>query len=288
VLSGLWLSLPFTIGPAVSEALADRSAAVQHVDSAGAWAIWAVGLVVTLAPSTVALTALRVLGPGALAVALLSLVGGATGGVAVVAVVVGAAAAGLSLNRVVAHRHVNGSSYGDELRFVLRTPAPLLLGPVELAVLLAVAGVLGGPMLIAADRWVAGAVAVVVGFPLTYLAARSLHGLSRRWLVFVPVGLVLHDYSTLIDSLLLQRKDIAMLEVPATDAGSLDLTGGAAGTRLRIAGSTPISVLPRPPRRPGSEGPAVEPLEVAAVLVAPVRVTAALATAAARRLPVEA
>jgi hypothetical protein len=284
----LWLLLPFTVGEAISQALAGRSATVQHIDSVGAWLLWGLGLVATLTPSTVALTAVRVFGPAALAAAVAAWIGGAGGATAAVAVVVGAAVAGLSLNRLVAHRHVNGSSYGDELRFLLRTPAPLLLGPVELAVAIAIAGAVTGPMLLGAERWVAGGVAVVVGFPLVFVAMRSMHGLSRRWLVFVPVGMVVHDYSTLIDSILLQRKDIGVIGVPLSDRGALDLTGGAAGTRLRIATITPTSVIPRPARRPGADGPPLEPLDVNAILVAPVRAKVALATASARRLPVDA
>jgi hypothetical protein len=95
-----------------------------------------------------------------------------------------------------------------------------------------------------------------------------------------------HDYSSLIDSLLLQRKDVGAIGVVRGDTGALDITGGAAGTRLRIASTSPMSIIPRPPRRPGSPGPAVVPLDVAAVLVAPVRNEVVLATAAARRLPV--
>jgi hypothetical protein len=284
----VWLTLPFTVGPAISAALADRSPSVQRVDSVGAWLLWGLGLVATLAPSTLTLTAIRAFGPAALAAAVAAVIGGASGATAALAIGFGAAAFVLSLNRVVADRHVNGSSYGDELRFLLRTPAPLLLGPIELAVALMIAGTVAGPMLLAAEQWALGAVLTVVGAVVVSGAARSLHGLSRRWLVFVPVGLVVHDHSTLIDSLLVQRKDVGAISRPPDGDGALDLTGGAAGTRLRITATAPMSIILRPPRRPGSGGPAVEPLDVAAVMIAPVRASAVLASAAARQLPVEA
>jgi hypothetical protein len=96
-----------------------------------------------------------------------------------------------------------------------------------------------------------------------------------------------HDYSALVDSILIQRKDVGSISRNPSADGALDVTAGAAGARLRIATTTPMSVIPRPPRRPGSEGPAAMPLDVAAVLVAPVRITVVMATAAERRLPVE-
>ena len=62
-------------------------------------------------------------------------------------------------------------------------PLPLLVGPVPLAVAVVGAGIAAGPLLLADERFVAGIVATVIGFPLAYLLVRSLHALGARWLV---------------------------------------------------------------------------------------------------------
>ena len=68
-------------------------------------------------------------------------------------------------------------AYGDEIRFPLRIPLSLFLGPVPLAVLLIAAGVSAGPLLLADGRYVVGVVATVVGLPIAAALARSLHAL---------------------------------------------------------------------------------------------------------------
>lgn len=282
----LWVSLPFTLGPALAEALSTRNELVQRVDSSGSWLLWLAGLISTFVVSSASLTANRVLAPAALVVAVAAVVGGAGGAVAAMGIGVGALTLLTAFNHVVADCYVNGSSYGDEQRFLLRTPAALLLGPLELTIAVIIAGAVAGPMLVAAGAWIAGTVALVVGWPLAAVAIRALHGLSRRWLVFVPVGMVLHDYSVLIDSMLLVRKDVASIGWATTDTDALDLTANGLGRVIEITLTERGSVLMRPPRRPGRDGPAVEPRETGAILVSPTRGRAVLAEAASRRLPV--
>src|SRR5439155_6317326 len=88
---------------------------------------------------------------------------------------------------------VNGPAYPNERRFPLRPPAPLLVGPMALAWALGVTGLTAGPLLLAARQWVLGSVAFVVGLPVASILVRSLHVLSKRWVVFVPAGLVIVD-----------------------------------------------------------------------------------------------
>src|SRR5204862_4002045 len=77
----------------------------------------------------------------------------------------------------------NAVAYGDERRHPLRTPPVLWLGPLPAAPLLVAAGLAGGPLLLADGRIVTGTIALVVGFLVAALAARSLHSLSGRWAV---------------------------------------------------------------------------------------------------------
>ena len=112
---------------------------------------------------------------------------------AVIAIASSLLAAALTLAAPFAQATGNALAYGDEVRFPLHIPTPLLLLPVPLAVVLVGAGVAAGPLLLADGRVVLGILAVVVGFPLAAFLVRSLHALSRRWFVMVPAGVVIVD-----------------------------------------------------------------------------------------------
>ena len=104
---------------------------------------------------------------------------------------------------------VAGSSYGDERRHAAAGPrAPCSPGRWPLAWAVAVAGVAAGPLLLAARQWVAGAAALAAGLPAAGVAVRSMHTLARRWLVFVPNGVVVHDPLALAEPVLLRRAEV--------------------------------------------------------------------------------
>ena len=285
LLVAAWLSLPFTTGSAVAAALADRSEAVQRIDSTGAWLVWGAGLVAALVPTTVSLTAVRIVAPATLVAAVVAVAAGAGGATAVVGVAGALVVTLVALRREVGDAFVNGSSYGDERRFLLAPPGAVAIAPLPLAWVGTVAGVAAGPMLLAAGQWVIGGFALVVGWALAALLARALHGLSRRWLVFVPAGLVVHDQSTLVESAMVQRREVASISRALAGTQAHDLTAGALGGAVELAFSVHVPITPRPPGRPGS-GAVAETVPATALLVAPTRIDAVLAEAAERQLPV--
>src|SRR5918995_1540676 len=73
-----WLLLPLVSGPALGDALNGTSRPVQVVASVGLWVGWAAVLVATLVPTTVSLTALRVVAPAAVVAPGAALVAGDT------------------------------------------------------------------------------------------------------------------------------------------------------------------------------------------------------------------
>ncbi len=233
-----WFALPFTAGPALADALSDASTPVQAVAAILAWGAWGGIAVAVLVPRTVSLTALRIGAPAALAIAIVATVrAGDIGAAEVVAIAWTALLAALVLLvPLVTEVFVDGSSYGPERRMALRTPAPLLLGPVELAWLVVVLGIAAGPLLLAAKAWVLGAIAVAVGAVAVRPAVRSLHQLSRRWLVFVRNGFVLHDPLTLADPVLFPKQEVRSLGPAPADAerDATDLTGRALGLALEV------------------------------------------------------
>lgn len=283
LLRALWLVLPVVAGPSVADAFADRSRAVQLVGSGLAWLGWAAVLIASLVPRTVTLTVVRAVAPGSVALAGWAAVGADRPGWAIAGIAVAIAATIAAVAPAVTDAFVDGSSYGDERRVALRTPLALIAGPAALAWVVFAAGLVAGPLLLAARQWAAGAVAVAVGLPLGAAIAVRLHALSRRWLVFVPAGVVVHDPLTMADPVLLPRhllRRVGPADRDAVEEGAVDLTGGALGLALELRAAEPFAVA----RRRGRAGADVT--TAPAVLVTPGRPATTLELAAERRLPV--
>ena len=276
----VWLLLPVLAGPALADALMARDRTIQVVSSVSAWGFWAVALAASFVPRSVTLTIVRIVVPGSLATTAWAAIGADRPGWAAVAVGVSAAAVLTLAWPGVSDTFVDGSSYGRERRVALRIPGLLFLGPVPLAWLAVAAGVVGGPLLLAARQWVAGVIALVVGVVLAAVGIRQLHLLSRRWLVFVPAGVVVHDPLTLTEPVLFQRHLVAGIGPASADSSALDATAGALGLVLEIAAVEPFSVGVRTGRERAERD------DVHALLVTPTQPAATLAIAAEHRLPV--
>jgi hypothetical protein len=275
-----WVLLPVVAGAALADALDGRSTAVQWVASIGLWAVWAGVLVATLLPRTASLTALRIAAPASLGAAVWAAPVDGVSGADVVALVWTAVVCVVAFSPWTGDVFVNGSSYGAERRLTLRVPAALALGPVELAWVAVVGGAIAGPLLLAARQWVLGAVAVAAGLAVVRPAVRSLHSLARRWVVFVPAGIVLHDPLALAENQLFPRRMVVRLEpAPADPGDALDLTRGALGLALVLEASEPVSLAVRTGRVRTNET-----VDATAVLFTPTRPAALLAEARERRI----
>jgi len=277
-----WLALAPLGGPALARALQDRSTPVVVVAAVLAGLGWGAGLVAVLVPRSLGLTGLRVLAPLALAAAAASaLATGEVGAAEIAALAAGALVTGLALFvPAVSDDFVDGSSYGPERRFALRVPVGLLAGPVEVAWVVVAGPAVAGPLLLAARAWVTGAVLCVVGAVAARAALRALHQLSRRWVVFVPAGVVLHDPLALADPVLFARRLVRALR-PAElgdDTAAVDLSRGAPGLALALELTEPAPVgLVR--GRAASES-----VETSRLLFTPGRPGAVLTEARDRRL----
>jgi hypothetical protein len=280
VVRAAWVVLPFTVGPAVDEALDSRSSAVRTVASALLWGGWATAVLATLVPRPVGLTLLRVAAPAALVAAGAAAAWGeASALTSSVGLAGGAVAAAVAFLPETGHLFVNGAAYGDERRHLLRVPGTLLVGPLYATWALLVTAAVSGPLLLAARSWTAGALATAAGLPLAALLARALHSLTQRWAVLVPAGLVLKDHLALVDPVLFRRQGIAGLGPAPAEADGLDLTcrspGLALELRLREAAAvTPVATGRRVP----------EPVRATRLLFTPTRPGALLADAETRRI----
>ena len=230
----LWTSQSVLVGPLLAETLDDTSPAFRSAVSIALWVIWALTLLATLVPRPATLTLVRIVIPAALPVAVWAAVLADSPGWAAVAVAVTAVTTLVAFHPAVGAIFVDGASYGDERRFPLKPPALLLLAPIPAAWAVTVIGLTLGPMLMAAEQWLAGVILTVLGVPLGLFSARALHGLARRWLVFVPAGIVLHDAQVLADPILFRRQVIARIGPALADTGATDLTAAAAGLALEV------------------------------------------------------
>lgn len=285
--AAIWVLTPFVAGPCLAQALDPRSASFRHTATVGLWALWGIGLLAALVPSTVSLTVIRVIAPASLPITIWAVLASTDQADATssIALAITSLVSVVSLSAVVGDRFVNGSSYGDERRMPLRAPAPLLFGPIELAWAAVVVGAIAGPLLLATRRWILGSIVLVIGWLLASVCLRALHGLSQRWLVFVPAGVVVVDRMVLTDALLVQRQRVSaidILEMGAAGEEDTDLTAGAPGPRLRIALSSPELIVPAASRLRRSDP--ITPHEVTGVLTVPSRPGWALTEARARRL----
>ncbi|MEY2430870.1 MAG: hypothetical protein QOC92_595 [Acidimicrobiaceae bacterium] len=230
-----WLLLPVTVGPAIAHGLESASTPVQVVAAALAWLAWGAVLVALLVPRTISLTALRIGAPAAFAAAVWVSVRSGVGGAEVLAMTWTAfVAAAVLFVPAITDAFVDGSSYGPERRMALRVPGTLLLGPVQLTWAATLAGLVAGPLLLAARSWIIGVLALGIGVVAAWFGSRALHRLSRRWLVFVPVGIVLHDPVLLGEALLFTKKMVRSLGPAAKGSTATDVTGRALGLVLEL------------------------------------------------------
>jgi hypothetical protein len=280
VLRAAWALLPVVMLPALADALTDASGPVQVVAATGLWVGWGAGLVALLVPSTSGLTALRLLAPAAPLAALAAASGGSRGAAVALALGLGTAGALLAMTAEVGKAFVQGSAYGDERRHLLRPPGALLLGPLELLWVVLAAAVVAGPLLLAARQWVLGGLLTGAGLPLAWVLVQRFHRLARRWLVFVPAGLVVHDSLALAETLMLRAAEVRQLARALAGTDAFDLTAGALGPALevRLRNSTTLVLPGTLKQRQGRSVHAVS------FLCSPSRPGQVLADAAARGL----
>ena len=223
---------------------------MQLVASTGLWLGWSVGMIAAFAPHPIALTAFRVVAPAAVVAAVVAATAEQP---SALAVAWAAVACAWAFAPAFGSQCVNGPAYPNERRFLLRPPGALLLGPLPTFWILSMAGIAAGPLLLSGRQWILGGLALLVGWPLAFLLLKSLHNLSRRWAVFVPAGVVLHDPLILFDPMLFPRRAVTALR-PATaaDAGLFDLSRRAPGLGIALELDEPTTItLLKPGRREG-------------------------------------
>jgi hypothetical protein len=236
-------------------------------------------------PGLVALTAVRAIVPASVVVAAVTSAAGADGSSTLALAIPAAVATVLVGGADTGRLYVQASAYGDEARFPLRPPYGYLAATI-VSWALWTGAVVAAPLLWAARAWVAAVVVTLLAGVASWLFPRRWHQLSRRWLVEVPAGLVVHDPVVLAETMMMPRAQLAAIGVVDGDgraaSGALDLTGPTPGLALEIVLTETVTVVMAP--RPATpKGTAVH---LTALLVTPSRPGAVLREADRRRLPV--
>ena len=227
--TGLWIAQPFLLGPLLNAGLRGASEPFGGIVTLASWLIW-LGVLTSLAARLPA----RIGVAGTLPVAVWAAIESEDMALAVLGIVGSIAVTAAVLVPGVADRFINGASYGDERRFALRPPGPVLVLLVVPAWVVVIGGSTTGPILLADQRWAAGAAAAVIGLPLAALGFSALYRLTSRFIVLVPNGLVLHDRTVLREPILFARRDIVGLGPAHADTSATDLTASALGLALEL------------------------------------------------------
>ena len=232
--------LPF-IGAEVGGLLDDRSDAVQITGTALAWAVWGVVVIASYISHPITLTVLRIGIPVVTGFMIFVAVTQGFSGSQIISAAVSVAVLLLSFSAEIGGIYVQASAYGDEKRFALRPPV-VLVAPILLSVLVADLSIIALPLLVAARNWTVAAVALVgLYLSVRYLLPR-IHLLSRRWLVFVPAGVVVHDEIVLSINLMIKKQDLIQIQLARDNSAAADLSALTWGVPLEFSFNKPLDV----------------------------------------------
>jgi hypothetical protein len=276
-----WLLVAVIGGAAVDDAVDGRSDAVRWVAAVGGWASWTILTIAMLIASVRTLTIVRVGLPLSGVVAIFAAVA-ATDSIDLLALAAPALLASLAVfNAEFGRQFVQASAYGDEQRFPLRPPVAVAVAAVITWCAWAPC-LVGGPLLLATGNWLLGVILTGIAFVGIVMIGPRWHRLSRRWLVFVPAGVVVHDPVVLADTVSLRTAQIGRIRLAPSSTEAADLTGPTSGYALQVDTIEPVTaVFAFTPSEPNGRA-----IHMTAFLVAPSRPGTALAAAAARHLPV--
>ena len=232
------------------------------------WLLWALVALATWLHHPISLTTARCIVPVVVAHLFVGLPDSSFG----VGNVIGAACALVALALIYTSDygsiHVQAGAYGDERRYLLRVPAPIVM-PLIFGWGVMMVVVCITPLMLASEQYVVGGVGVVLSAGLLWQLPVRLHRLSRRWLVKVPAGWVVHDDVVLSENLLVKTYDVVSMGLALEGSEAIDLTGMTRGVPIEVhlREMTDVRLTPLAAKLLKT----VDALHVKAFLVAPTR-----------------
>ena len=232
--------LPF-VGAGVGALLETRSTAIQIVGTVLAWLIWGLIVLASFISHPISLTVLR-MGTPVVASFLVFIAATDQGStLQVINAAIGFAVLLISFSAEIGSIYVQASAYGDERRFLLRPPVAFV-APVAISVVIVDFFIIATPMFFAAQIWLAGVISLIgLAACITFMAPR-IHQLSRRWLVFVPAGFVVHDEIVLSINLMIKKQELVDIQLARDDTQAADLSALTWGVPLELSFNKTLDV----------------------------------------------
>ncbi|CAI8297061.1 MAG: Uncharacterised protein [Acidimicrobiales bacterium AG-410-I20] len=238
----IWLALPLGVGPLMADGLHPLENTPRSVLSVILWVLWGMGIFSTFVPRPLSLTVIRFGAVTSFILTLWAATTSSTASVIICAFIFVTVALAIGSSATIGDLFIDRISYGNERRFLLRAPAAVTSFLRPATYITSVVGLVAGPYLLADGRTIAGVIACVIGFPLTFVGLRSLHQINRRWVVLVPAGLVLHDHLSLNEPTLFQKSEVESVGPAPVGTDAVDFTQGAYGLALEVRCSSPHDV----------------------------------------------
>ena len=209
------------------------------------WSLWFVTFLALLVPATISLTVIRTLGVLFISVIGLELITAEFSMFTRASLV---AIIGCLLvyffSALLGDVMINGSAYGSEKRFILKPPTFMLF--TYLAIIWGLFIVLSITTIqLLIQNNLIGYLTLITVSALGFFGGKILHQFSRRWLVFVPAGFVIHDPLFLNNSVLFKRNNIEHLTtsgIRTIDDETIDLTGGSSGLSSSLKTKEEITI----------------------------------------------
>jgi len=246
----------------LNNALRQMSSLTGISSTVGIWLLWSIALLCTLVPSSSALTAIRLALPTIFVIVAAAAVAiGISSGVAA-ALAISLLASLLIFSGDIGDSFVQLAAYGDERRYLLRCPPAMLLVQV-LSWLVWLTLTIVAINLLASDALILGAIVAIVALLLAIVLPRRFHRFSRRWLVSVPAGLVIHDHVVLAETAMFMNNAVIEVGIDLAPSEAADLSGKCSGVGLLIAlKDFDTVVLAATPKTPGGSAIHVKSMRV--------------------------
>lgn len=238
------------------------------------WTLWALVLVALWVPHPIALTTARMTSPLVVILMCARLGGTEWSPSAIVSSLLAVMTCVFIFTAEFGSEQAQAGAFGNERRFMLRLPAPLAL-PTVIGWLLFAVSVIGGPVVVASSNWQFAVPTALFTIVVLWFVPQRLHQLSKRWLVRVPAGWVVHDAVLLADNILVRTHELQSMNIAPNTTEAFDLTGLTGGTPLEISlrDSTTVRLTPFAARVTKT----LDVVHTKAILVAPTRTSAPLA-----------
>jgi len=198
-----------------------------------AWILWAVVAIGTWIHHPISLTTIRCLAPIAVFYSAVYALSESLSSLNIAVVTCGIISLMLMYTADYGSAHVQAGAYGNERRFLLRIPAPVVLPTlITWALFATVLVVLENA--VQSENYVLGIPLLLALIAMSWKFAPQMHRLSKRWLVRVPAGWVVHDNLMLAENLLIRSHNLSSMDYALQGTEALDLSGLTRGVPIQL------------------------------------------------------